>query len=447
MSYKNKKSKSVEIQNYEGNRFSGFVAKNRSPYCEQLFEGRKFYRDNTFQFPDSDPRAKSFINNWRLSMGALYGKVNFNEEPVYVNEYYLKQTKTANTVFALAPVVDAYEELFQYIKRQRLQTGNTVLPSESIYRAVEAKKGWDSLNKKYSEYLQNLAQGFTSTYLTPAREKNIVDFKSFLRLFIEFATNGVTNDVPLTLTAYMRSMFCSPRVSGLVIDMFGANHDDDSIKEGFLKDAGFSFWAETVEKFGFFVNKNAPWSLTANIIGSVPFSRYMSFHGVAFGEYEKTFDTFYRSVYDIEIPIMSHYLAELYNNYVISRPTIAVASLKKYAIDKSNYRRTTSVCTITREPLQCFKSRKLDPESDYVKKYGELFWIRYYYFIRMLEEKKHMDNTRLNRDFKQKILPYYRVHGLVPTIRAINQELLHAYSLAEKATRELRNAGYKPRDI
>ena len=445
MSYKNKKSQSLEIQNYKGNRYSGFTAANDARYCEQLFEGRKFYRDNTFL--TSNPNTVSFINNWRPSMGYFYGKVNLFEEPIYVNEYYLKQAKTQGTVFALAPVVDAYQDLYEYIKRQRLQTGNFVLPSDSVYRAVDARKGWSSLNSNYSQYLQNLAQGFTSDYLTPAMEGKIIDFKSFLKIFIEFVTGGLANDVPITLTAYMRSKFCSPRVSGLTIDVFEADHGDDKLKEGFLRDGGYKFWSETAEKFGFFINKNAPWSITANVLGSVPFSRYMSRHGVPFGEAEKTFDIFYRSAYDIEIPIMSHYLAEIYNNYVISRPTIAVASLKKYASLQDNRRRVTSVCTIEREPLPCFKSRKLDPESDYVKKYGELFWIRYYYFLRMLEEKKHMNNVRLNRDFKQKILPYYRVHGLVQTIRAINQELVRASPFAEKATRELRNAGYKPRDI
>jgi hypothetical protein len=444
MSYKNKKSQSLEIQNYKGNRYSGFIATNRSPYCEQLFEGRKFYRDNTFL--SSNPNTVSFINNWRPSMGFFYGKVNFFEEPVYINEYYLKQTKTADTVFALAPVVDAYQDLYEYMKRQKLQTGNIVLSSDSIYRSIEAKKGWESINKNYAVYLQDLAVSFTEDYLTPAREKLIIDFKSFLKIFIEFATSGLTNNIPLTLTAYMRSRFCSPRVSGLVIDVFNADHGDDTIKEGFLRDVGYSFWAETAEKFGFFVNKNAPWSLTANIVGSVPFSRYMSAHGVPFEENEKTFDTFYRSVYDIEMPIMSHYLAELYNNYVISRPTIAVASLKNYALQKGSYERRTSICTIERLPLKCFKNRKLDSESDYVKKYGELFWIRYYYFLRMLEEKKHMNNEKFNQDFKKKILPYYRVHGMVPTIRAINQELVRASPFAEKATRELRNAGYKPRN-
>ena len=444
MSYKIKKSKTAEPQNYKGNRFSGFTASNKAQYCEQMFEGRKYYRDNTFQTSFLKQRAP--INNWRLNMGFHYGKVNFFEEPVYVNEYYLKQFKTASTVFALSPVVDAYHDLYEYLKGQKLRASNAIVSSESIFRKIDASKGWSSLNKSYSEYLQTLAKQFSDQYLTPSREKKITDFQSFLNIFIEFVTSGITDDIPLTLTAYMRSIYCSPKVSGLVVDVFSADHGDDTVKEGFLKDFNFNFWAETVEKFGFFVNKNAPWSLTANVVGSVPFSRYMSKHGVPFGELEKVFSTFYRSAYDIEIPIMSHYLAELYNNYVISRPTIAVASLKKYAQDKDSYARVTSVRTIKREPLNCFKSRKLDPDSKYVEKYGELFWIRYYYFIRMLEERKDINNDKLARDFKQRILPYYRVHGLVPTIRAVNQELVRAMPFAELATRELRNAGYNPRD-
>ena len=88
-------------------------------------------------------------------MGFHYGKVNLYEEPMYINEYYLKQFKTANTIFALAPVVDAYHDLYDYVRGQKLRAGNSVISSESIFRKMNVTKGWESLNSHYSKYLQN----------------------------------------------------------------------------------------------------------------------------------------------------------------------------------------------------------------------------------------------------------------------------------------------------
>ena len=443
MSYKKKLAPTSKPLVTSSPRFAKYIATNSTSVSEMFYEGRKFYSENALE--QEFIKDKDKFNLWRQSMGFLYGKVNYEEEPIYINEFYLKQYKSAKPVFGLAPVVDAYHDMIDYIKKQLLSTGNSMLASDSVYQYVSVNEGWQSLNKQYSQYLQGLAKSFIDIYLNPKREKEIVDFKSFLRLFTEFITGGYLNDMPVTLTGYMRSRWCSPRVSGLVLDTMPADYDKDPLKEGFLKDIGMNFWIDTAEQYGFFVDKNAPWRLVANISYNTAMARRMSNYGVRFGadNVRSIFTRFYKSAYDVEIPVMSHYLAELYNNYVISRPTIAIASLKEYCVGKNrraleSYKRVTSVKTIRREPLDCFVSRKLSSESEYVKKYGELFWLRYYYSLRMLEEKKQINDQSLNRYFKQRIHPYYRVHGMVATIRAINQTLIKAPAFAPRVRHELK---------
>jgi len=450
MSYKKKIAETKEPQDYKGNRFSEYLAKNRTDSNEKLFESRKYYRDAAFE--KEFLKNKNPINFWTGKMGAYYGKVNFDEEPVYINEHYLKQYKSDQTFFGLAPVVEAFTDMTEHIKQNQLNLGGLSGGAKSIFRRAKPKGGWESLNGNYSKYLQDLGMAFVRKYLTPAKEKRIRDFKTFLTVFTEFVTSGFLGEMPLTLTGYMRSRFCNPRVSGLVVEVFDAEYDNDVIKKGFLEDPGLDFWVETAEKFGFFVDKNAPWRLTANITYSTAMGRYMSKHGVPYGAHnrKKIFNRFYRRAYDIEIPVMQHYLAEIYNNYVNSRPTIAVASLKQYCVAgnpllKNNYNRVTSVETVRRESMDCFVNRRLNPASTYSQEYGELFWIRYYYNLRMLEEKKAIDTAILNADFRKRLHPYYRVHGLVPTIRAINQELNRTPTHAPRVTRELKQAYYKRR--
>ena len=97
--------------------------------------------------------------------------------------------------------------------------------------------------------------------------------------------------------------------------------------------------------------------------------------------------------------------------------------------------------------------RYIDYHEKYVKKYGELFWLRFYYNLRMLEEKREINTTILNSDFRRRINPYYRVQhqrsaptAVAKTIRASNQELISAPSYAPKVTRELRQSYNRPND-
>ena len=59
-------------------------------------------------------------------------------------------------------------------------------------------------------------------------------------------------------------------------------------------------------------------------------------------------------------------------------------------------------------------------------------WRRY-----LTEEKKTITEAKLNHEFKQRILPYYKVHGLTATLSAINQRLVKSPAYGVKVTREL----------
>jgi len=175
--------------------------------------------------------------------------------------------------------------------------------------------------------------------------------------------------------------------------------------------------------------------------------RHLSRYGIPYwnphsnepDELDKIFTTFYKDVYEDEIPILSHYLAELYNNYVASRPTIAVPT-KETCINyrKNSFQKITKIKTIRREPLACFRNRKLDPQSDYLKKYGELFWLRFYYYMRMVESGESINDDILEEEFRKRIVPFYRVHGQKRTVRAINQQLNLSAPTAKRAARDLR---------
>jgi len=435
MAYKNKKT--ISVKPNAKSRFADFYGSNTERLTEALFEGRKFYYANAME--DYFFRDKKKISFWN-NMGFYYGRVDFDGNPIYVNESYLKQYKAPETVFGLAPVVDSYQAMIEYLQEYLISTGEAVLPTDSIFRSATPVKGWESATKLYTEHLQNIAASFHTQFLTLKMSQSITNFENFLKLFFEYL-QVIVNSVPFTFTAFLRSRFCNPRVSGLVLEVFDGSHDRDFVKEGFLDDEGLAFWMKVTKQFGFMIDKNAPFRLVADITYSSAMARSMSKYYVPYGSdnVKKSFRRYYTIAYEIEMLVFIQFLAEVYNNYIESRPTIAKASLSRHSHHrdkKTNYDAPTRIETIRREPVDAFVKRQLNMESDYAKKYGELFWLRSYYYIRVLEETKKSDLHGLNKKFAKHILPWYRVHGLDSTMFAINQELLNNSPRAPHVTRD-----------
>ena len=119
------------------------------------------------------------------------------------------------------------------------------------------------------------------------------------------------------------------------------------------------------------------------------------------------------------IRILSNYLAEKYNNYVIFKPTYTTYTAKNNGAAGAY----TCKKVIEREPLLCFNDQGyVDKNSDYAKKFGDLFWLRFYFHLRVKEEKlvysKHTVDTELKKVYDQ-----YRVHGLNRAVDKINRDL------------------------
>jgi hypothetical protein len=72
----------------------------------------------------------------------------------------------------------------------------------------------------------------------------------------------------------------------------------------------------------------------------------------------------------------------------------------------------------------CFnKDGHVSPNSDFAKKFGDLFWIRFYFHLRVREEglyySKHIVDTKL-----KKVYDVYKIYGLGKTIDKINRDLI-----------------------
>ena len=246
------------------------VATNSMP-SEELFIERKEYKE--LAYPYSDDEVPTPIDIW-YNRG-LYGKIDTDYNPVFVDEKYLKRlpSETGDT-FALNFVVDAFTDLQNYMRIAANE--GKIFTEDTKFLAMEPKRGWTSVQNRYYEHITVMYEGFAATFLDQGKNKReLTDFKDFMKLFQTYLKT-VQPDFPFTRTGYITSKYCPITTTGIVIELELESHGDDQVKyDDYIGDVNFVFFTRTARLFGFWVDKNAPWRLVADLKSEV-MQKYMS---------------------------------------------------------------------------------------------------------------------------------------------------------------------------
>lgn len=330
------------------------------------FIQRENYKNNIY--PKTAPEP---IDLWYEK--PLYGKINHQGVCSVLSEGFLKQfrTKGDNAVFGINFVVDAFED-FNKFYRNAVLHGKINTQNSELIELIPAS-GWRSANELYSEYINSIYKVFSKVFLADKNRGNkITNFDTFMKYFIEFV-EIVSPTYPLSKSSFIRSRFCPIDVSGMSISIKDENHALDNKKyTSFLQDNNFSFYSFTAQKFGFFVDKNAPWRLVANL-DSPAMLPYLKRYNLTS---PNVFDTMFYDVLDAEVDTLIVYAVQFYNSYVSQNPF----SAQKEIIGRKQI-------TISLAKL----------------KYNMNYWLRCYLFIRAKESDKVLSQSDFDHIAKKTI--------------------------------------------
>ena len=170
----------------------------------------------------------------------------------------MKQIVNADDkIYALNFVVDAFDDLCDYISLAR-QTGQI---TEGNLSKIKAATAFENVNQRYNEYIEIIFDQFaiySKKYDIKNNENCIQVLKDF---FIQLLPS-----YPFSRTSFILSNMNNVNSSGLSISIDKQNHSNDENKFiNFINNPNFSFFCFSAQKFGFIVNKNAPWQLVADI--------------------------------------------------------------------------------------------------------------------------------------------------------------------------------------
>jgi len=445
-----------------------------------IFEDRKDYDQfdgsviaiNKFE----EFKTPELIDLWYDKI--YYGRVNQQNEAVFISQETFGEQKKLKMIsdkgiYVLDFVANAFNDLKYRIEKNTATAGafgGPTISKESIIRGITPKKGFLSVDASYEDYLTSYFEVFMENYLRfTFRDQQVRNIEDFSRFFSEFAPS-IAKNMPFTKTGFMKSRYCSPLVSGLIIEISFFDHNNDELKGKYIDDLSFDYYQSLAKSYGFYVDKNAPWRLVANI-SSPQMQRYWirgamdptlgplppplpdeevdiieDCKPILEGEtddvvepkkpdpptmflqptsVQNLFDTYYNKAHAQDILLMGLKLVEYYNEYVSTFPRVVVEKRESCAheIWSGVGNPTAGYTLLSKKIIRRFPVT----EEDLKNNYSSVMLFETYLNLRAHEEDVKISKARFNQILKNAKRIYLYIDKMDldkgETMRYINNEI------------------------
>lgn len=326
---------------------------------KDLFESRVDYK--YLAVPNYSIRMLDF---WYKDKN--YGKVDTNGDAIYPlsnSSMVLEQVPENNSAviapfFITTPLVS--------LKRQyaRVIIDESVNPLPA-YDKFDVKRVIIDLDRLYSEHRSSLLNYFVFTYLQE-RQECVRNFKDVVREYKSFIKEYSAAQ-PITKTSFIMLPRVTNAISGLVVDLDYGPGNEDAAKKSFFEDkCGFVALQQAAARNGFFMDKNKPWRLVANV-GSYRFLKHADLRVETGIGTQPFFDRYYVKAYEED-----HFLV---SNFIISAFSLFFANNSKINVDKKMLSGT--IRSVTKQRFQ----PEVSPDTQKDLKY----WMSLIFITRMHE--------------------------------------------------------------
>ena len=372
----------------------------------------------------------------------LYGKVDPGNNAVYPDILMTREIgdeyEDAETRFLLDFVAEAFEE-FRKDYHLHQTAGRIAQPNETSYGDLEPTKGWVDAEILYADYLQERLEYFNTQYLPNSRfskfntsifEKGITHFHEYVMAFSKYAQSLKAQN-PFTMCGFIKSQWCSPMISGLMVDVADEDHGDDAIKfEDYILDPNFVFVTRFAQKHGFKVDKNAPWRFVADL-KSPAWRKYLIKYNIA--NFDQIFLKKYKKAYIGELDILKEKLLNSYRSYVLEDPYYRKIET---SFDCGSTSMLTPKLKISFKNFKKIMTTPLELE----KKYTNLYWQDFYVRLRLMmigdKNARHYNSIIKNVRLLQKVLDKEQI------LRYINNRIVSCVKMKSDQTSARQPSGF-----
>lgn len=370
--------------------------KNYLSSIENFFQ-RSLYKERIY--PTTFPAP---LDTWYNK--ELYGRIDQFQNsimPMTANMVAITSA-TKKNMMALNVVVSAFEKFVSHIERAAFAGILKESGNPKIYN-IKAHKAYESTNNRYASFTQSMFNIFMNN-LTGDQSDAIKDFQSFLPIYRQFLLE-VASVTPVTRTNYLISNNGSKFTSGICIAIANGDIGDDEKKyKDFIDDPNFEFFRKCAKKFGFMINKNAPWILTADLFSTAfqetALSAYLLPNGDRITK-ENFFNVYYDKTHLTDFNFLINILMNSYNQLVDRSPYY----------DKGRQTLGASTCNIKpqfRGKLEISPKQRIDGLAGSNQVLTDKFLIDLYIDMRQTEVLSPLSPIRL-RSVKTQAYEVYQV--------------------------------------
>lgn len=287
---------------------------------QDYFYSRMAY--SVYAFRDhKEMKKKGVIRDFWFAENMLYGKVNSSFFAIEPKRRVLVPIAGAGDQFTFPFIAAAYAEFEKEIRNGILSGKIGNMP---FLRKLKVHKSTESINQAYSG-LSNIITNKIVRFLTRTRKADkILNFEEFMVHFSDFMLEHSTKNV-ITKSSFVMSSYIGLPHSGLSLELADAEYASDIEKvEDFISDPEYAYYLKVAEKYGFYVDKNAPWRLVANL-SSRAMKLFIEDSGAS-GDLQSVLASNFKKAYTDDLGFLKFAAYNAYSTIVSSRPDISKTS-------------------------------------------------------------------------------------------------------------------------
>jgi hypothetical protein len=365
----------------------------------------------------------------------FYGKVDRKGSLVVPKKEFFAYGAKDNLV-SFDFVHKAYNDFRFYIKRN-IYVGHTQL--QNLFGDFQVKNSFEDSMNEYFNYSKNMLEFFNRQLI--ASGKFVVNPKSYAAELLKFLK---TNNLVFSYYSFFASQLTSIGSTGLALEILqGKNFDDDPGKGIYFDDIEFDKYVKAAAKFGFRVNKNAPWMLIADLNSKpMQLGHTVNRHGkdikvdgyLAQGmipSIDYLFEEQYDKVINMAYYVLKIILHEGYSSYE-NKTKFLVTSGKRTFTPEANFKVAASA-EISRAP-DIVSSIKKYSFNEFIEQISDCFFLRIYERILRMEYKTK--NNIKYKHFRKKFLKQSKDSGLTHDTLEMLEKFYNPTTIHDPKTRK-----------
>ena len=190
-----------------------------------------------------------------------YGMLSSDFEPVVTIED-VDTSKDfigyADGVSALNFVAVAFSDFRDSFIRK---TNNSTIQAPPYMQGLIPKSGFTSFDDLYSNWLVYCSAKYSSFL---QNDLSITTYQTYLDVLKKHFINNLRN-FPITKSGFCLSSKNDIKTTGLAIELTDLDPNVDTFKGEIVQSVNFKCFVEEAQRYGFYVDKNVPWRLLANL--------------------------------------------------------------------------------------------------------------------------------------------------------------------------------------